>query len=326
VNAARPSQKDFGSQRDNGKWSYRHAAHVAGDRGEGVRAGEIHETEWHFFVKDKEINQAQGLDRDAIADIFAKIAIEAAVAVMAVYAADSHARRKPDGSPVCDADEAAEAIILKRLARRLPNLPVLAEEASSRGKNTVSQAAFILVDPVDGTREFLSHNGEFTINIGLIVDAAPHAGVVYAPALEQLWIGGAAASACTVAPGAPLPSMANRRVIHTRTRPEQGLTALVSRSHADPATDAFLAKLSTVARVRAGSSMKFCMIAEGQADVYPRLGPTMEWDTGAGDAVLRAAGGIVLDDARHPLRYGKAETQFRNGPFVAWGDPKAAIF
>jgi 3'(2'), 5'-bisphosphate nucleotidase len=279
-----------------------------------------------FFVKDKEINQAQGLDRDAIADIFAKIAIEAAVAVMAVYAADSHARPKPDGSPVCDADEAAEAIILKRLAMHLPYLPVLAEEAASRGEKTVSQAAFILVDPVDGTREFLNRNGEFTINIGLIVDAVPCAGVVYAPALEQLWIGGVVASTCKVAPGAALPPPQNRHVIHARPAPEQGLTALKSRSHADPATEAFLTKLPIRERLTAGSSLKFCLVAEGQADVYPRFGPTMEWDTAAGDAVLRAAGGIVLDGARRPLRYGKAEEQFRNGPFVAWGDPDAAIF
>jgi 3'(2'), 5'-bisphosphate nucleotidase len=273
-----------------------------------------------IFVKN------QVIDRDAIAEIFAEIALEAAVAVMAVYAADSNARRKADGSPVCDADEAAEAIILSRLAACLPDFPVLAEEAASRGQTTVSQSAFILVDPVDGTREFLSHNGEFTINIGLIVDAVPVAGVVYAPALEQLWIGGNAASACTVASGAPLPALADRRVIHARTPPEHGLTALVSRSHADPATEAFLAKLLIAARVQAGSSLKFCRVAEGKADVYPRFGPTMEWDTAAGDAVLRAAGGIVLDGAGKLLRYGKAETQFKNGPFVAWGDPRPPFF
>ena len=279
-----------------------------------------------IFVKDTDINPTQTLDRDTIADIFAEIAIEAAVAVMAVYAGDSHARPKPDGSPVCDADEAAEAIILKRLAMRLPNLPVLAEEAASRGETKVSQAVFVLVDPVDGTLEFLSRNGEFTINIGLVVDAAPLAGVVYAPALGQLWIGGATASTCEVTPGAPLPRLESRRVIQVRPAPKQGLTALVSRSHANPATEAFLAKLPVRERLQAGSSLKFCRVAEGQADVYPRFGPTMEWDTAAGDAVLRAAGGLVLDGTRQPLRYGKAEAQFRNGPFVAWGDPKAAIF
>jgi 3'(2'),5'-bisphosphate nucleotidase len=203
---------------------------------------------------------------------------------------------------------------------------VLAEEAASRGEKTVAGQTFILVDPLDGTREFLSHNGEFTVNIGLIVDSAPRAGVVYAPAFGQLWIGGATASTCEVAPGAALPPPEERRVIHARPAPRQGLTALVSRSHADPATEAFLAKLPVKERRQAGSALKFCVVAEGQADVYPRFGQTMEWDTAAGDAVLRAAGGIVHDSAGRPLRYGKAEARFRNGPFVALGDPNAAIF
>jgi 3'(2'), 5'-bisphosphate nucleotidase len=278
------------------------------------------------FVKDNKFNVAPAIDRDAIADIFGEVALEAAVAVMAVYAGDSRARRKLDGSPVCDADEAAEAIILKRLAMRLPNLPVLAEEGASRGGKMVAGQAFILVDPLDGTREFLSRNGEFTVNLGLIVDSAPRAGVVYAPAFGQLWIGGATASTCEVAPGAPLPPPEERRAVHARPAPEQGLTALVSRSHADPATEAYLAKLPVKERRQAGSALKFCMVAEGQADVYPRFGQTMEWDTAAGDAVLRAAGGIVLDSAGRPLQYGKTEAQFKNGPFVAWGDPEAAIF
>ena len=190
----------------------------------------------------------------------------------------------------------------------------------------IAGQTFILVDPLDGTREFLSHNGEFTVNIGLIVDSAPRAGVVYAPAFGQLWIGGATASTCQVAPGAALPPPEERRAIHARPAPQQGLTALVSRSHADPATEAYLAKLPVKERRRAGSALKFCVVAEGQADVYPRFGQTMEWDTAAGDAVLRAAGGIVRDSAGCPMRYGKAEAQFRNGPFVALGDPKAAIF
>jgi len=267
---------------------------------------------------------APTIDRDAIADIFAEIALEAAVAVMALYAGDSRVRRKSDGSPVTDADDAAEAIILKRLATRLPSLPVLAEEATSRGEKMVAGQTFILVDAVDGTREFLGHNGEFTVNIGLIVDAAPRAGVVYAPALGKLWFGGATASTCEAVPGAALPPPVKRRVIHARPAPEQGLTALVSRSHADPATEAFLAKLPVTERRQAGSALKFCVVAEGHADVYPRFGQTMEWDTAAGDAVLRAAGGIVLDSAGRPLQYGKTEAEFRNGPFVAWGDPRAA--
>jgi 3'(2'), 5'-bisphosphate nucleotidase len=278
------------------------------------------------IVKDNKINAVSAIDRDAIAEIFAEIALEASVAVMAVYAGDSRARRKLDGSPVTDADEAAETIILKRLAMRLPHLSVLAEEAASKGGKMVAGRTFILVDPLDGTREFLSHNGEFTVNIGLIIDAEPRAGVVYAPALGQLWIGGATASTSNVAPGAPLPPPEERRAVHARPAPQQGLTALVSRSHADPATEAYLAKLPVKERRQAGSALKFCVVAEGQADVYPRFGQTMEWDTAAGDAVLRAAGGMVFDSAGRPLRYGKAAAHFKNGPFVAWGDPKAAIF
>jgi len=280
-------------------------------------------------VKDNKINGVLSADRDAIADIFAEIALEAAVVLMAFYGGDSRARRKRDGSPVCDADEAAEAIILKRLAMRLPSLPVIAEEAASRGGSMVAGQAFILVDPLDGTREFLSDNGEFTVNIGLIVDSAPRAGVVYAPAFGQIWIGGTTATTCEAAPGAALPPPDKRRAIHARPAPQLGLTALVSRSHTDPASEAFLeaflAKLPVEERQKAGSSLKFCMVAEGQADVYPRFGQTMEWDTAAGDAVLRRAGGIVLDVARRPLQYGKAEAQFANGPFVAWGDPRAAV-
>jgi 3'(2'),5'-bisphosphate nucleotidase len=274
---------------------------------------------------DQGSDPGQAIDLDRIAEIFAEIAIEAGVAVMAVYSVDSHARRKPDQSPVCDADEHAEAIILTRLAARVPGIPTLAEEAAAHGQKSISASTFILVDPVDGTREFLSHNDEFTINIALIVDGAPKAGVVYAPALAQLWIGGRRASSCVVAPGAPLPPPEQRLPIHVRDAPAQGLTALASRSHSDAETESFLARLPIRERRMAGSSLKFCAVAEGKADVYPRFGQTMEWDTAAGDAVLRAAGGIVLDGENRPLRYNKVEDQFRNGPFVAWGDRARSI-
>jgi 3'(2'), 5'-bisphosphate nucleotidase len=263
-------------------------------------------------------------DRDAIAEIFAQLALQAAVAVMRVYDTDSHARSKPDKSPVCDADEYAEAIILEGLATHLPQLPVLAEEAAAHGHKPPCGGSFILVDPVDGTREFLSHNGEFTINIGLILGSAPCAGVVYAPAIDRLWMAGEKAFSCTVSPGMALPPLSERKPIHARHPPRDGWVALASRSHADTQTDAFLAQLPITERRSAGSSLKFCAVAEGDADVYPRFGNTMEWDTAAGDAILRAAGGIVLDAAGQPLRYGKAKEQFKNGPFIAWGDPAVA--
>jgi len=260
------------------------------------------------------------IDCDEVAEIFAELTVEAAVAVMGVYAGNPNAREKPDKSMVCDADERAEAIILAGLKTRLPHVPVVAEEAASRGEKPRCGRAFILVDPVDGTREFLHRNGEFTINIALIIDGIPRAGAVYAPAIGRMWVAGVHAYTFDIAPGEPLPPLAGRREIHVRANPDGGLTALASRSHTDPQTEAFLAELPIAERRTAGSSLKFCIVAEGEADVYPRFGQTMEWDTAAGDAVLRAAGGAVVDQAGVALRYGKADLQYRNGPFVAWGD------
>ena len=266
------------------------------------------------------LNCDRPIDRDAIAEIFAQLTVEAAVVVMHVYAGDPNARRKADSSMVCDADERAEAVILEGLAAQLPWLPVVAEEAASRGEKPLCGRAFILVDPVDGTREFLHRNGEFTINIALILDGVPCAGAVYAPAINRLWMAGSRAYTVEIAPGAMLPPVEARTPIRVRDVPGEGLTALASRSHADAQTELFLAALPIAERRCAGSSLKFCILAEGKADVYPRFGPTMEWDTAAGDAVLRAAGGAVLDEAGGLLRYGKADAQYRNGSFVAWGD------
>jgi 3'(2'), 5'-bisphosphate nucleotidase len=264
--------------------------------------------------------QAAVYDYAVIAEVFAKLAVEAGAAVMRVYESDCHARIKPDQSPVCDADVLAEAIILNGLANDLPGLPVLAEEAAAAGAEAPEGDAFILVDPVDGTLEFLNRNNEFTVNIALVVHGTPCVGVIYAPALQKLWMAGRQVSVVSVAPGAALPPPDERRLIHVRRPPAAGLTALASRSHCDARTEDFLSQLPVRDRRSAGSSLKFCAVAEGQADVYPRFGPTMEWDTAAGDAILRAAGGIVLDPDGQPLRYGKSESKFKNGPFIAWGD------
>lgn len=257
------------------------------------------------------------VDPDVAAGIFAELAVGAGALVMRVYASGCSVRRKGDASPVCDADEQAEAFILAGLSRALPGVPVVAEEAVSRGEATAHDGSFILVDPVDGTREFLSRNGEFTVNLALIVDGVPCAGAVYAPAVERLWVAGHTAARCKVAAGAPLPSRGRWEAIEARAAPASGLVALASRSHADPETLAFLDQLPTTECRTAGSSLKFCLIAEGEADVYPRFGPTMEWDTAAGDAVLRAAGGRVVCGKGQPLVYGKPA--YRNGAFVAWG-------
>lgn len=258
-------------------------------------------------------------ERDACAQAFARIALAAGAAVMEVYASDCAARAKADSSPVTDADERAEAIILAGLKRQFPDLPVIAEESVAHGIVPPCGSRFILVDPVDGTREFLARNGEFTVNIALVDAHTPIAGVVYAPALSKVWFGGAAAFACAAAPGGDLPPQAEWRRIAARRAGAEGLVALCSRSHGDARTEDFLAGHRIARRVSAGSSLKFCLIAEGEADVYPRFGPTMEWDIAAGEAVLRAAGGRVLGPGGAPLVYGKAGEHFRNGSFVAWG-------
>ena len=258
-------------------------------------------------------------ERDACAQVFARIALTAGRAVMDVYAGECAARQKADASPVTEADERAEAIILRELAAAYPQAPVVAEESASKGIVPTCGSRFILVDPLDGTREFLARNGEFTVNIALIDAGTPVAGVVYAPALGKLWFGGASAWTCAAEPGADLPPQSQRRRIHARAPGAQGLVALCSRSHGDAGTEDFLAAHKIAGRVNAGSSLKFCLIAEGEADVYPRFSPTMEWDIAAGEAVLRAAGGRVLTPDGAPLQYGKAAANYRNGHFVAWG-------
>lgn len=258
---------------------------------------------------------------DAVGEFFAEIALEAGPVVMAEYSEDCRARAKSDMSPVTAADERAEALILDRLRARAAPIAIVAEESAARGEKPALGAAFVLVDPLDGTREFLSRNGEFTVNIALVRGGAVVAGAVYAPALGRLWLAGRRAFACAVPIGAPLPPLSARRPLKTRAAPRAGLVALASRSHCDPATEAFLAALPIGERRSAGSSLKFCVLAEGEADLYPRFGPTMEWDTAAGEAILRAAGGTVVSAAGGPFVYGKAEAEFRNAGFIAWADP-----
>ncbi len=265
-------------------------------------------------------------DFDHMAQAFACLAVRGGAIAMEVFSAGRiDARLKSDASPVCEADERVEAFLLGALAELAPGLPIVAEEAAAGGARVPRADAFLLVDPLDGTREFIAHGGEFTVNIALIVDGAPRAGAIFAPAFGRLWFGGARAFAVSVAPGATaLPPREDWRPLRTRRPPAQGLTALVSRSHQDDETRAFLATLPIGEIREAASSIKFCRLAEGEADVYPRFGPTMEWDIAAGDAILRAAGGIVADPSNRPFVYGKAEAGYRNGPFIAWGEPPAA--
>jgi len=245
-----------------------------------------------------------------------QIAERAGVAILDVYegrvALD--ARQKADQSPVTAADDAAEAVILAALHDLTPDIPVVSEEAAEAGNiPDVSGGRFWLVDPLDGTKEFLSRNGEFTVNIALIEDGFPTAGVVHAPALKKTWLGAGTDTACYAeADQPPVP-------IRTRPQPATGAVVTASRRHGDAAAmDDFLADIKVDTRVDAGSSLKFCLVASGDADLYPRFGRTMEWDTAAGHAVLLAAGGRVerADDGT-PLTYGKAG--FENPYFIARG-------
>lgn len=257
----------------------------------------------------------------------AELAILAGRVVMDVFVAGPKARYKADHTPVCEADEAAEQIIVAGLAAHFPDLPIVAEEASSRGDAPACAGDFFLVDPLDGTREFISLNGEFTVNVALVRDGVPRAGVVFAPMMGRLWVGSSLepghefAAAGPASAGGPTPRLDELETIHGRPRPATGPVALVSRSHPDTRIQSFLDGVGSLDRRPMGSSLKFCLLAEGVADVYPRFSPTMEWDTAAGDAVLRAAGGIVLDEEGKPLAYGKAGQGFRNSGFVAWGAP-----
>ena len=237
---------------------------------------------------------------------------------MDIYATDFSAKAKADLSPVTIADEEAEKIILAHLKKYWPDIPVVAEEAAAAGKIPAVADQFFLVDPLDGTKEFLSRNGEFTVNIALIKNGAPVSGVVYAPALSRMFIGNIefGAAQAQLAVGDQL-SAANWQAIKVRALPAGGATVLASRSHRDAETETYLATLNVKEIIGAGSSLKFCTIAAGEADIYPRFGRTMEWDTAAGHAVLAAAGGKVCIVEGSPLKYGKSERGFDNPAFIA---------
>jgi 3'(2'), 5'-bisphosphate nucleotidase len=240
-----------------------------------------------------------------------RLALDAGEEILVVYrAADHGADQKPDGSPITIADRVASDVIVGGLAATLPGVDVVCEETEN-APNVGGR--FVLVDPLDGTKEFIGRNGEFTVNIALVEDGQAVAGVVYAPALGLLYLGwqdGARGYAYEETNGG------TPRPLEVR-KPTEELVAVVSRSHADQATTAYLKELRVKSSVATGSSLKFCMVARGEADVYPRLGRTMEWDTAAGHAVLEAAGGSVSTLDGKALLYGKPG--FENPHFVARG-------
>ena len=249
----------------------------------------------------------------------ATLVLAAGRIVLEIYGRDFAVSAKEDASPVTEADQRAEALITPALQALLPAVPVVAEEAAAAGLAQAADALgnrFWLVDPLDGTREFIHRNGEFTVNVALVEDGQPVLGVVLAPALGRLYLGARGVGAFVQLDD----DAGSRRAISCRPPPAQGLTVLASRSHADRAAlDAFLAPYRVAQFVSAGSSLKLCRIAEGEADLYPRLGRTMEWDIAAGQAVLEAAGGRVLDLGGRSLRHGKPG--FENPDFIASGLP-----
>jgi 3'(2'), 5'-bisphosphate nucleotidase len=252
----------------------------------------------------------------ALIDALGTLASEAGRRIMSHYG--GAASIKSDGSPVTAADHEAEEVILEGLARLLPGVPVLAEESAAAGRLPATTDLFVAVDPMDGTREFIGGNGEFTVNIALIAAGSPVGGIVYAPALGRLWLGsGAEAESMQLSPGAPITAAADRRRIVTRPLPADGAVALVSRSHPDPACDVFLDTHGVVAREPVGSSLKYTMIADGRADLSVRFAPISEWDIAAAHAVLEAAGGCMRRPDGSALVYGRADRRFRTESFVA---------
>ena len=250
-------------------------------------------------------------ERRALLDSLHGVALDAGRAILAHYADEIAIDITADRSPVTEADRAAEAVILAGLARLAPAIPVVAEEqAAAMGLPTDAARRFFLVDPLDGTREFLKRNGEFTVNIALIEDGRPTLGTVHLPALGLTYRGADGEAHAIDAAG--------RRAIRARAASPEGLTVLISRSHLDKeATDAFMKTIAVKETVIAGSSLKFGRIAEGRGDLYVRLGRTMEWDTAAGHAVLEAAGGSVRTMDGASLGYGKPG--FENPHFLARG-------
>jgi len=270
---------------------------------------------------------ARIVSRDEAAALMApltELVVKAGRAILAVKRDAMKVESKVDGSPVTEADLAADRIIADGLAQIAPDVPVLSEERVQAAKPPF-RGSFFLVDPLDGTKEFVAGRTEYTVNVALVTEGTPLLGVIGAPAFGWLWRGlvGRGAERLRLSEagaGPPEP-------IHTRAFPKRGEAwiAAVSRSHADVRTEAFIDARPGAVRAKLGSAVKFGRLAEGAADIYPRLGPTSEWDVAAGCAVVTAAGGKVTDVDGRPLRFGERQDGFIVPAFIAWGDPSAAI-
>jgi 3'(2'), 5'-bisphosphate nucleotidase len=255
-------------------------------------------------------------------DALTEIVARAAAATLAVPFSAVERRIKDDRSPVTAADEASEAIIVQGVARLLPGITVIAEESVGRSPPAARlEPSFVLVDPLDGTKEFLAGRDEFTVNLAIVTQGVPIVGVIAAPKQGLLWRGtvGGKAERLRSQFGAATSETIERNIIRTRAAPDR-LLAATSRSHLDAASEGFLARLPVAKRIACGSSVKFCYVAQGDIDLYPRLAPTHEWDIAAGCAILTAAGGTVTDPNGRPLQFGRRTENFLVPGFIAWGD------
>src|SRR5450631_3984167 len=265
-----------------------------------------------------------GASAAALMEPLTDLVIRAGAAILAVDRSAMRVDGKADGSPVTEADLAADRIIAAGLAWLIPEIPVLSEEQAGLAQPPY-RGSFFLVDPLDGTKEFVAGRNEFTVNLALVTNATPLLGIIGAPALGLIWRGlvGRGAQRLTIAEG----SVRDVEPIHTRPFPRGGAPwiATVSRSHGDARTEAFIEATPGAIRQALGSAVKFGRVAEGGADIYPRLAPTSEWDIAAGHAIVTAAGGKITDANGKDLRFGERREGFIVPEFIAWGDPAAAL-
>jgi 3'(2'), 5'-bisphosphate nucleotidase len=265
------------------------------------------------------------IDRDAalaLIEPLTDLVIRAGAAILAVDRSAMRIEGKVDGSPVTEADLAADRVIVEGLASLVPTIPTLSEERAGLAKPPYG-GSFFLIDPLDGTKEFIAGRDEFTVNLALVTDGAPLLGIIGAPALGLIWRG-------VVGRGAERLTMGDQPLrstpIRVRPLPLRGepWIAAVSRSHADARTEAFIDSRPGAIRHVAGSAVKFGRVAEGAVDIYPRLAPTCEWDVAAGHAIVTAAGGRITDPQGGEVRFGQGAKDFIIPAFIAWGDPSAA--
>jgi 3'(2'), 5'-bisphosphate nucleotidase len=257
-------------------------------------------------------------------DSLTALVAKAGIAVLSVNRDRMIVAGKADGSPVTEADLASDRIIAAGLAQLCPDVPVLSEERANRATPPYA-GSFFVIDPLDGTKEFIAGRDEFTVNLAIVTDGVPVVGIVGAPALGSIWRGlvGHGAQRLAITPAG---AVGAAEPIATRPFPDRGCQwiAAVSRSHGDSRSDEFIDSRPGAVRRPLGSAVKFCRIAEGGADIYPRLAPTGEWDVAAGHALVVAAGGKVTDGRGFPLRFGESREGFLVPEFIAWGDPSIA--